>query len=103
MQIFIFQWQPVQTQRFSAPSALLPSFSLPWVGASELLGTESLGLLVSVNVSRVFAILAMLGTVGWRGIFCPGFFPCKVAGSIVLSGWPVAQLSSYALKVESYF
>lgn len=44
----MFQWQPVRTQRFLAPSALLSTFPPPWLGASELLGTEGLWLSISM-------------------------------------------------------
>jgi len=41
----------------------------------ELLGTEGLGLSISMMFSREAAILATLGTAGWRGIFYQGSFP----------------------------
>lgn len=71
----MFQWQPVRTQRFLAPSALLSTFPPPWLGASELLGTEGLWLSISIIFSSGVAILATLGTSGWRGIFYQGSFP----------------------------
>lgn len=70
----MFQWQPVRTQRFLAPSALLSTFPPPWLGASELLGTEGLWLSISMIFSSGVAILATLGTSVWRGIFYQGSF-----------------------------
>ena len=71
----MFQWQPVRTQRFLAPSALLSTFPPPWLGASELLGTEGLWLSISMVFSSGVAILATLGTADWRDIFYQGSFP----------------------------
>ena len=48
--VFSFHWQPVQTQRFLAPSAPLSCFPLPWVVTLELLGTEGRWFHLSVMV-----------------------------------------------------
>ena len=47
---FQFHWQPVQTQRFLAPSVPLSCFPLPWVVTLELLGIEGRWFHLSVMV-----------------------------------------------------